>query len=412
MTPSHPLAPERVIDNLNELRQLTGDANGAQRPAWTDAWLRARAWLKEKLADLPLDVETDLAGNTWYTLRGATPQTIILGSHLDSVPNGGWLDGCLGVLAGAEVLRHIASAGQPPITVRLVDWADEEGRFGHSLLGSSSVTGFLDAHHAQTLRDKDGIALPDALKNCGVDVARMGEAQAQLTHAKAYLELHIEQGPVLEAMGLPLAVVQGTCGVERNLIRFTGQAAHAGSTPMHMRRDALAAAAKFELEIREIAKRRNGVCTIGSVKTEPGIMTAVVGQCDCSLDQRHLDPRELAAMLNEAQAASERFAREENVSVSWTQVYRLPPSPFNPALIEMGEAAVREASGASHAMPSGPLHDASAVARAGIPTVMLFVQSLRGLSHTKEEDTREEHVRQAVCALDGLAARAMDWVRM
>jgi N-carbamoyl-L-amino-acid hydrolase len=214
---------------------------------------------------------------------------------------------------------------------------------------------------------------------------------------------------VLESLDLPLGVVLGTFGVERHQITFTGQAAHAGSTPMDKRRDALAAAAKLALEIREIARRsgEGAVCTMGSCVTKPGIVTSVVETCTVLLDQRHLDGSKLAAMLAEAKEASERFGDEEDVEVEWERVWRIDPIPFDDGLIDLADEAVRETAGTSHRLPSGPLHDAAEVARAGIPTVMLFVQSLRGLSHTKLEDTKPEHLELSVQALDRLATKAL-----
>jgi len=406
------LNPARTLAELKELRALTGNADGAQRVAWTDTWARARAWYREKLAALPVSVETDEGGNLWATLRGASERALLIGGHLDSVPNGGWLDGCLNVLAGLEVLRRIAAEGTPPVTVRLVDWADEEGaRFGRSLLGSSAFSGTLDPATVADLRDRDGITLPEALAAHGVALERMPDARRQQANAAAYLELHIEQGPVLEDLGLPLGVVIGTFGVERHRITFTGQAAHAGSTPMDRRRDAFAAAAKLGLEIRGIARRHGGVCTVGSCITRPGIVTAVVGECIVTLDQRHMDAEALVAMLQEAREAAGRFAAEEGCTVTWEPIWRIDPIPFHPELIAMGEAAIREVAGTAHRLPSGPLHDAAEVARAGIPTVMLFVQSLRGISHNKIEDTLEEHIILSVQALDRLADRAIAWIQ-
>ena len=405
------LQPQRTIDELKELRALTGNADGAQRVAWTETWAKARAWMREKLSQLPVEVTLDEAGNQWATLRGASERTMLIGGHIDSVPNGGWLDGCLNVVAGLEVLRRIASEGLPPITVRLVDWADEEGaRFGRSLFGSSAASGYMNPDDLRGLKDRDGVSLPEALATHGVNLDRAKEAGKQLKNAAAYLELHIEQGPVLESMGLPLGVVLGTFGVERHAIRFTGQSAHAGSTPMDKRRDAFGAAAKLGLEIREIAKRRGGVCTVGSVVTKPGIVTAVVGQCDITLDQRHLDAAALAKMLAEAQEAGDRIAKEENVEVEWKRIWQIEPILFHPELIEMCDAAIRETCGVVHRLPSGPLHDAAEVCRAGVPTIMMFTQSLRGLSHTKEEDTKEEHLALAARAFDRLAAKATGWI--
>ncbi|HUA85803.1 MAG TPA: Zn-dependent hydrolase [Bryobacteraceae bacterium] len=406
--------PSRTIDELKELRALTADQNGAQRVAWTDLWLKARQWFTEKLAGLPVEDHRDAAGNRWITLGGESEKALILGSHLDSVPNGGWLDGCLGVMTALETLRGFAAKynGRPPVTIRLVDFADEEGaRFGRSLLGSSAVAGTetIDADRGRT--DRDGVRLEDALRRCGVEIDRFPEAQVERKNAAAYLELHIEQGPVLESMNLPLGVVLGTKGVERHAITFHGQEAHSGSTPMKSRRDALAAAAKLALEIRAIAgKHPDAVCTMGSVKTFPGIVTAVVGRCETTLDQRDLDAQVLAAMYREARQASERFASEERCTVEWSRIWSIEPVPFSPALIELCEQAIRETAGVAHRLPSGPLHDAAEMSRSGIPTVMMFVQSLGGISHNKIEDTKEEHLRLAVQAYARTAEKIAAWI--
>lgn len=408
------LNPKRTVQELKELRALTGDENGAQRVAWTDTWLKAREWFKSKLDGLPVEFHQDAAGNNWVTLRGESEKALLIGGHLDSVPNGGWLDGCLNVMAGLEVLRRISDEyqGKPPVTIRLVDWADEEGaRFGRSLLGSSAFAGTHTIEADRNRSDKDGVKLQDALKRCGVDIDRFPEAQKEQKNAAAYLELHIEQGPVLEKMGLPLGVVLGTKGVERHAITFFGQEAHSGSTPMNARRDALAAAAKLALIIRGIAmKHPDAVCTMGSVKTFPGIVTAVVGRCETTLDQRDLDAGVLAQMYREAKEASERFAKEEDCTVEWSRIWNIEPIPFHPALLSMCEEAIKETAGVSHRLPSGPLHDAAEVARAHIPTVMMFVQSLYGISHNKIEDTKEEHLEMAVVALDKLAGKTMKWI--
>jgi hydantoinase/carbamoylase family amidase len=380
--------------------------------AWTETWAEARDWLRGKLDGVGAEDRVDAAGNQWFTLAGESERALLLGGHIDSVPNGGWLDGCLNVLAGVEVLRRIASEGRPQVTVRLVNWADEEGaRFGRSLFGSSAAAGSMaDQAELRQRRDANGIALPDALAEHGVDLDRALDARVELENAAAYLELHIEQGPVLESMEIPLGVVLGTFGVERHQVTFRGQAAHAGSTPMDRRRDALGAAAKLALEIREIAKRTGdgAVCTMGSVVTKPGIVTSVVETAECLLDQRHLDAGKLAVMLDEAMEAGGRFAAEEDVEVEWERVWAIEPILFDEGLIELADSAVKEVTTTSHRLPSGPLHDAAEVARAGIPTVMLFVQSLRGLSHTKLEDTKPDHLELSVEALDRLASKTID----
>jgi len=408
------LNPKRTVGELKELRALTGDESGAQRVAWTDAWLKAREWFAAKLAGLGVEHHYDAAGNNWVTLPGASEKALLIGGHLDSVPNGGWLDGALNVMAALEVLRRIHGeyGGRPPITVRVVDWADEEGaRFGRSLLGSSAFAGTHSIAADRGRTDRDGVKLEDVLRRCGVEIDRFSEAGREQKNAAAYLELHIEQGPVLERMGLPLGVVLGTKGVERHIITFFGQEAHSGSTPMNARRDALAAAAKLALEIRAVAKKHeDAVCTVGSVKTFPGIVTAVVGRCEATLDQRDLNPSVLAQMYREAQEASRRFAAEEKCTVEWARLWNIEPVPFHPHLLDLCEEAVRETTGAAHRLPSGPLHDAAEVSRAGIPTVMMFVQSLGGISHNKIEDTKEEHLEMSVVALDRLATKTMDWI--
>ncbi len=409
---NHPDA-QRTITELKELRLLTGDEHGAQRVAFTPTWEKARAWLREKLAELPVEVHTDAAGNLWATLRGASEKELLIGGHIDSVPNGGWLDGCLNVMAGVAILRRLneQSAGRPPVTVRVVDWADEEGaRFGKSLFGSSACSGNLDMAEARGLRDKAGVTLPDALKGIGVDFERVKESGVELKNAAAYLELHIEQGPVLLDLDLPLGAVLGTFGVQRHAITFHGQAAHSGSTPMNRRKDALLAAARMSPEIYAITDRHGGVCTIGSCTTKPGIVTSVVEECRITLDQRHLDGAALDRMLAEAKAASERFAREGNVRVTWERLWEIAPIPFHAELIDFCDTAIKETCGTSHRLPSGPLHDAAEVARAGVPTVMMFVQSLHGISHNKIEDTKEEHLAQCVVAFDRLADKAMAWI--
>lgn len=406
--------PKAVLADLDELRASTANDDGAQRVAWSPTWLRARAWFEEKLNTLPVEHHYDAAGNHWVTLRGESERALVLGSHLDSVPNGGWLDGCLGVLAGLEVLRSIArdTNGRPSYTVRLVDWADEEGaRFGRSLFGSSAFAGTHSIESDRVRTDRDGTTMEAALKQCGVNVQRIPDASVEQANMAAYLELHIEQGPILERLGKPLAVVLGTKGVERHALTFRGQEAHSGSTPMEVRKDALAAAAKLALAIRPIAmKHPQAVCTMGSVKTFPGIVTSVVGRCEVTVDMRDLDADVLAGMLRETREASQRFAKEEGCTVEWSRIWSIEPIPFHPELMRLCEESIVEAAGVSEQLPSGPLHDAAEVARLGVPTVMMFVQSLNGLSHNRAEDTKREHLELAVKAFGSLVEKTMAWM--
>jgi hydantoinase/carbamoylase family amidase len=404
--------PSRVIADLRGLAELTGgrDTGGARRLCWTDEWMQARAFLRERLAELPVEVETDEAGNIWAYLRGERPETVVVGSHVDSVPNGGWLDGALGVMAALEVLREQAAAGTPPCTVALVDWADEEGaRFGRSLFGSSAVAGTLEPDLVRALQDADGNRLEDVVREHGVELDRAHEAGSRLRDVRAYLELHIEQGPVLESEGLPVGTVLGTVGVERHRATFSGQAAHAGSTPIRQRRDAFLAAAQTALELREVALRHDGVCTVGRVDCTPGVVTAVPGKAAMLVDQRHLDADTLATMLAEAKEAAARFAEQEGCSVEWERVWAIEPIPFDETLIADARAAAQAVAGTDRALPSGPLHDAAEMARR-VPTVMLFAMSLNGISHAKEEDTPDEALAVAAEAYGRTARAAIERV--
>jgi allantoate deiminase len=397
---------QRVVSDLRELAARTATSDGAQRLAWGPVWRDARAWFAGRVAELGLSVRTDSAGNNWVTLPGRSPKTVIVGSHLDSVPNGGWLDGALGVIAGLEALRmHVGTT--PPVTLTLVDWADEEGaRFGRSLLGSAAAAGSLKIEDVRELKDRLGTRLVDALAENGVALDRMLDARRERDRidARAYLELHIEQGPVLESMQKATGVVLGTFGVERHMIRFTGQAAHSGSTPIPMRRDAFLAAAQTALECREIGLRHSKpgpgegvVCTVGVVNVEPKIVTAVPGICEISLDQRALSAEVLAAMLRDAKGASEKAAKANNVTVEWRELWKINPRPFDQALVALCEEAVREETGDAPRLPSGPLHDAAEMVP-HMPVVMMFAYSSNGLSHCKEEDTPGPHLEASIRA--------------
>lgn len=396
------MSAQDVIRDLRTLAALTSTPEGAQRLAWGPVWREARAWLAGQARELGIEGRTDSAGNTWYTLPGASSETVIIGGHLDSVPNGGWLDGTLGVIAGLGALRMFTDR-QPPVTITVVDWADEEGaRFGRSLLGSSAASGSLRVDDVRGLVDKQGTALPDALRENGIELDRMLDAHAELKkmQVRGYLELHIEQGPVLESINKSTGVVLGTFGVERHMLRFVGQAAHSGSTPIPMRRDAFLAAAETAIACREIATQHSTpsagvVCTVGVVKVEPGIVTAVPGVCEVSLDQRALAPDVLAKMLADAKAASEAAARANNVTVEWRTIWRIEPRPFDPRLVALCEEAVREVTGDAPRLPSGPLHDAAEMVP-HMPVVMMFACSARGLSHCKEEDTPEPHLLKTI----------------
>ncbi|MBI5087462.1 MAG: Zn-dependent hydrolase [Actinobacteria bacterium] len=402
--------PDRVISDLRELAARTGGPEGSRRLAWTPDWLEARAMLRESLTTLPVEVDTDEAGNLWAVLRGERPEMLVVGSHLDSVPKGGWLDGALGVMAGLELLRSLAAGGTPPVTVALVDWADEEGaRFSRSLFGSAASMGTLDIDVLRGLTDKEGASLPVVLAEHGVDIENLDGARTRMADVQAYVEVHIEQGPILEAQGLGICAVTGTKGIERERLIFRGQAAHAGTMPMAMRRDSFRAASRFALALAEIGERHDGVTTVGHAQCWPGVVTAVAGETRITLDMRHIDAVALQAMFDEAHAAAESAAEAEGCTVEWEHIFRIPPMPFHPALLAAARQSVGEVEGHDVVLPSGALHDASEMARE-IPTVMIFSSSIAGLSHTKEEDTPDEHLHMAADAFDRTCRRAMDLI--
>ena len=383
---------DRVIADLKELAELTGGPDGARRVCWTDEWIKARELVRSKLEELPVEITTDAAGNVWADLPGEQDGFVIVGSHVDSVPAGGWLDGALGLFAALESLRAHADE-ERPVGLRFVDWADEEGaRFGRSLFGSSACAGTLDIDEVRDLKDRDGERLEDVVGRHDVDLAKAHESGAQLKGARAYLELHVEQGPVLEARDESAAVVLGTVGVERRAAVFSGRAAHAGATPMDMRQDSFLAAARAALLIRDVGlAHEGGYCTTGGASSDPGVVTAVAGRTELLLDQRHLDAGELAAMLKEADEACERAAEEFGCTVEMKHLWSIPPIPFDDRLIGFA----KEALGTDTAIPSGPLHDAAEMARV-IPTVMVFSKSSPPVSHTPEEDTPEADLRVAI----------------
>jgi hydantoinase/carbamoylase family amidase len=410
VTPVGEYQPARVIESLRELAARTGGPEGSRRVCWTPEWLQARAFLRESLATLPVEVDEDEAGNLWAVLPGERPEMLVVGSHLDSVPKGGWLDGALGVMAGLELLRALAAEGTPPVTVALVDWADEEGaRFGRSLFGSAAVVGTLDLDVLRGLTDKEANPLPEVLAAHGVDIDNLDAAQTRLADVRAYAEVHIEQGPLLEFKELGICTVTGTKGIERERVTFTGQASHAGTMPMDMRRDSFRAAARFALGMAEVGVRHDGVTTVGSATLWPGVVTATAGVTSVTLDMRHIDADPLAAMLADAHEVADAAADAEGCTVHWEHIFRIPPMPFHPKLLDAARTAVRDIEGHEVELPSGALHDASEVARR-VPTVMIFSSSIGGLSHTKEEDTPVEHLEMAVEAFNRTCRSAMDLI--
>ncbi len=395
---------QRVIADLRELKRRTGDERGAQRLAWTPGWDEARDFLAELLGELGMELERDQAGNAWTSIPGTSGAALALGSHIDSVPDGGWLDGALGVMAAIGVVRAWAGSGEtPPKGLTFVDWADEEGaRFGLSLYGSSAFAGTLDPEAVADLTDAGGRRMAEVLAASGVSLEEALGAFSRRENLTGYLELHIEQGPVLEAEGLGAAAVEGCVGIERHRLVFTGQASHAGTTPMDARRDAGLAAAAAALAIEAIALERSGRATTGALVLRPGISTAVAGEAALDMDLRHGDADELRAMLDGALDAAKSSAAERGCELGVEHIFDIAPTRFDPGLVDAAADAVRDATGSERRLVSGALHDAAEVARV-LPAAMIFVPSIAGISHAREEDTSEADLARGIEAFGALA---------
>ena len=399
-----------VIAALRELASLTSDEHGAQRLCWSPTWRRAREFLRSRLGAIGIEPEVDEAGNLWARVAGVDPgpPALAIGSHVDSVPGGGWLDGALGVMAALGVLESWAASGErPPRDLVLIDFADEEGaRFGRSLFGSSALAGTLEPVELADLRDAGGEEIGAVLGANGVQLDRAPEAHQRLRAIGSYVELHIEQGPVLAAAGTSCAAVSGCAGVERHLLTFRGQASHAGTTPMDVRRDAGLAAAESALAIERVANRHGGVGTTGRIELSPGVITAVAGGAELSVDLRHPESDPLADMLSEALAEAASIADARRCVFGGGPIWRIAPIPFDPGLVERAAAACGGAGGTTAPLASGALHDAAEMARR-VPAAMIFCASRDGISHAKEEDSDESDLLAGIEAFAALVAAAI-----
>jgi hydantoinase/carbamoylase family amidase len=309
-------------------------------------------------------------------------------------------------MAAVGVLRSWSEGGPPPRSLAFVDWADEEGRFGRSLLGSSAASGSLAPAEVTGLRDPAGQPIEDLLAENGVEVERMPRAGSRLERIGALLELHIEQGPVLEAEGIAIAAVSGTVGIERWRFRFEGEASHAGTTPMEARRDAGRAAAALVTAVGAIGELRTGVATVGELSFEPGTPTVIPGSAELVVDLRAADAPSLAGMLTEAHGAAERIAEDTGCRQTSERVWAIEPIEFDPGLVAEARDSCLEGAGTDRVLVSGALHDAAEIARR-LPVAMLFVRSIGGVSHSPQENSSDEDLELGIRAYAALAERAM-----
>jgi hydantoinase/carbamoylase family amidase len=371
--------------DLEEAARIGADDGGVSRFAWTPELARANEWLVGRLQELGLETEIDAAGNVFGRWEGGEGTAVLVGSHLDTVPRGGRYDGALGVVAALEVVRTLKREG---ISLRrplwIVSFNDEEGsRFQTGMLGSRAFIGDLDPEDWR----RRGVA--DAMAAGGFDFERLGEAKA-VDRVGAYLELHIEQGPVLEQEGLDLGIVSGIAGLLGFRVRLSGEANHAGTTPMASRRDALAGASRIVLELREEARSRGDMtANVGILTVAPGGFNVIPGTAEFTIDARAGDADTFARAEKFVRDTLERVAAEEQLDLEVTKTHRKPPTPLDPGLQELLAQGVAAEGATARSLPSGAGHDAMVLAK-HVPAAMLFVPSRAGISHSPDEYTSPE----------------------
>ena len=404
---------ERLLADLQALSAIGGLTDGGvDRLAWSDADLAGRRWFAKRMQEAGLEARLDAALNVFGHVPGTTGPYLLTGSHLDSVPNGGRLDGAYGAVAALEVLRTLVESKNPiaPL-VEVVGFSDEEGvRFASGLIGSLALTGELDTAKLGEAHDWRGVPIDQVLAAAGREVDRLVDAHQHLASIAGFLELHIEQGPRMEAAGIDLALVTGIVGVHRQRIQLIGEQNHAGTTPFRLRHDAGRAAARATAGLYELVQSIDGdaVANVGFMQLEPGGVNVIPGRATFTLEVRHLDEatvrRIVAAFAERLQEiCAEEGCRIESELLSW-----VPPAPMDPTQVEILQQACRQLDREPARLWSGAGHDAAVLSR-HVPTGMLFVPSLGGVSHSPREATSDAHLvlgaRALLRAVERSAAR-------
>jgi beta-ureidopropionase / N-carbamoyl-L-amino-acid hydrolase len=372
------------IDALARFGALPG--GGVTRPCWSPQHEEARAWLLDRMQNASLETHVDAAGNVFGRL-GSGPSAVYTGSHIDTVPEGGILDGALGVLAGLECVQVIRESGTPhrlPLVVAA--WSDEEGRYG-SLFGSRAFVGQLDPAGVPEMAAADGERLADAMARAGFDASRAHLAAVAPSTVAAYIELHIEQGPRLEEKGIPIGIVTAIVGIRRTRLSFIGQADHAGATPMPRRRDAFLAAAEYALAARDLVLARgsrDSVTNVGVVHVHPGVTNIVPGRTTLVHEMREPDPTVLERLGRDCQRLAQRVARRRRLQVELTPLSRTSPAPCAPRVQQAIAHACRDLGLAYRRLHSAAGHDAQNLATVS-ESGMLFIPSIGGRSHRVDE---------------------------
>ena len=363
------------------------------------------------MTDAGMVVHTDAVGSIVGRYDGADPDapTVILGSHLDSVRNAGRYDGILGVLLAIAVVAELDAAGRRlPFAIDVVGFGEEEGvRFGTSLIGSRALAGSFDPAWL-SLTDEAGLSVADAMRGFGLDPARWATAARRSDRVLAYLEAHIEQGPVLESLGLPVGLVTAICGATRRRFRVQGEAGHAGTVPMGLRRDALAGAAEMVQSVERIAAERGVVGTVGRLDVEPDAVNVIPGEVVFTLDLRAEQDSTRLAVLQEVNETFVAIAARRRLSLDFETFHKSPSAQCDPRLRSLLAEAIGAVGVPVHALPSGAGHDAMAVASLA-PVAMLFIRCKAGISHNPAEEVAAADIAVAAKVmlkmLEGLAAR-------
>jgi allantoate deiminase len=384
------------------LSRHSEEADRLTRRYGTPALAEAAATVSDWMREAGMTVRRDAIGNLIGRSDGADPDApaLMLGSHLDTVPDAGRYDGALGVLAGIAVAERLRErAGELPFALEVVAFADEEGsRFGTAFLGSSAVAGSLDRGALRRV-DAEGVSLEEAISELGGDPAALGEARREPGSLVGYAELHIEQGPALEARGIPVGIVSSIAGQTRAALRFTGTPGHAGTVPMELRRDALAAAAELVLAVEALARDTPGlVATVGDIAALPGAPNVIAGQVDLVVDVRHPEDADRTAAVSRLRDRTGEIASARGIECSWEALHEQPAVRCDPGLTERMRQAVEDVGVDPYALASGAGHDAATMAQVA-PVTMLFVRCAGGVSHHPDESVTEADVAIAVDAL-------------
>ena len=388
------------IENLARIGRREG--SGIFRMAFSDGDIEGRHWFKEKLQETGLEIYEDGAANIHGRLNwdNETP-SVMTGSHLDTVPGAGHLDGALGVLVGLECLRRIKEENlslQYPLEV--VAFSDEEGRFG-GMLGSQAIAGKHTPESIESAVDLNGVRLVDAMKQQGYDAMQALHARRNPKSIHAFIELHIEQGPILDQMGFSVGLVDSIAGLFKWEVSLIGTPNHAGTTPMHMRNDAFQALAEFSSQIQRVLDENGSersVATIGKVEISPGAANVVPGKVVFSLEARDTDPRVLNDLRNAFRRALSAIARRSNVMFEFTVLSEIDPVKCDVGLIKEMKKVADNLKIPSLQMASGAAHDTQFIASI-TRAAMIFVPSKDGRSHSTAEWTDMEHIEKGANVL-------------